>query len=101
MPCYILELPTVLLVKLLMSTKNYKTDIMSTKNTLLYGWHFSRYSGTAGKNGLRCWDLMVSVLASRLSVLGSSPDQGYCLVFLGKDTQGSYSFKLLKFCDFR
>ena len=29
-------------------------------------------------------DLMVSVLNSRVSGPGSSPDQGHCVVFLGK-----------------
>ena len=32
----------------------------------------------------RCGGLMVSALYSRLGGLGSSPDQGHCVVFLGK-----------------
>ena len=40
----------------------------------------------------KCSDLMVSVLDSWASILGSSPGQGHCVVFLGKTLYSHSAF---------
>ena len=67
--------------------KTVDSALFLTRITWLYStevWNCDHFECGPSHVSARHSSLMVSVLASRLSGLGSSPSWGHCVVFLGK-----------------